>query len=638
MKLFDNIKKRKIVKEIKAVHNLYSPIDEVFFLKYDYDVISKLEEKDYSLSSIKLGELLDLISLVGKKLDNVDIFDFNFDLIKKILLTKDDYLYLDTLCLSYDIKQISEYISFYNVSEICDVSSDKLDDFFKFKEFKSSNSLNIPKLIKTYQDSVNYVKICSFLTENGLDENIFYNYYYKFNDLCSSFNFDKLSDDTKNNLLDYFYITFYNYFSIDLKTIEDLLNYDKFKQEAIDNFYALDTNDKSAFIFMVCNSNDYENVNSILRECCNLDKIYNMKHSSLLDKFEFNDNELEFIEVLSKLQKENSGLFRLYKKYRESGENFRNINLFDFRNKLRNVYANEISLSLTKLVNSDNKLVLPDTKYLGSKEYGVPLYEKEYGDFKFLVHSIVDGMTLNLSIYNEVNKEYKNFFDNPELWNDLSSEKGTNVLSTSIISSFGTSFINGDRTVIYGFDELDYKSVRNISSTDGATSHDTDGYEAYGGGREKMMYSDDLIESALSSDDGYNYNEVAFNRYDVDGIRKKPNFILCFDYVSEVSVKHAKYHQVPILVIKTKKYLEDFESRLLVSGAALANCDKNNLSEYYENLKKYLKEMLRYKRMPSVCSGKKIDISKVEINKIQEEIEELEKKIRANNLGKSNVK
>ena len=251
------------------------------------------------------------------------------------------------------------------------------------------------------------------------------------------------------------------------------------------------------------------------------------------------------------------------------------------------IYASEISSSLTKLND------LSGITYLGTEKYVVPTYEKESGKFKFLVHAIVND-TPNRAIANLMGN--KSLFKNPELWDKIPRENGTIALSTSIISSEGTPCIIANDIVYYGFDELDAKSIRNMNSTDAATSHEINGIDRYGG-REKMQFSDDLIEDSHSREGGFRHNEVAFSRYNNDGTVKKPRFILCFDTVNNESIKHADYHKIPILIIRTKKYLDDFEQRIIASKNNVINCDKNNIVEYYNALKNLLKEIQRYQSL-----------------------------------------
>jgi len=631
--LFDERKKKKLIKEINARRGFMGPLEEDFFAKYDFKVISKLTLQDYVLVSSQLNELLEIINLVGKKLNNVDIFSYDFLQIKKILSAKEDYLYLDFMCSKYDIKIVVEFISDYNIKKIKNVSFDNLDEFIKLNEFKKNNNVDIPKAINSYKEAVNYVNLRNLLLEIGFDEEALYNNYNKFKDMCINCNLDNLNEKNKGNLCEYFKIIFNSSLDIKINNDNDLIEYDFIKQKAIYNYFLSDPNNYIAFFYMLCNYDDCIDMIKIFSECYDLAKINSMGSDNLVTNFGFNNKETELNNLLAQLQNNSGNLTELYKYYRNSGKSFKDIDLFNFRNKLRNVYAHEISSSLTKIT-KDEKVVL-----INENDYGIPIYQKEEGDFKFIVHSIINDFGMNESIRNINDKNNMHHYTNPELWDSMSREKGTNALSTSIISSEGTPFLQSElmsNIVIYGFDELDSNSVRNISYTDGATSHSINGFDAYGGGRETMMFSDDLIENALSSSHNYTYNEVAFNRYNSDGTRKKPNFILCFDNVNEASIKHAQYHQVPILIIQTKKYIEDFENRLNKSKEKLAACDKSNIYEYNKCLKEYLKELLRYSRMPSNSNDKKIKVDLNHINEIQLEIDNLEKMIRTNSYSDVN--
>lgn len=50
------------------------------------------------------------------------------------------------------------------------------------------------------------------------------------------------------------------------------------------------------------------------------------------------------------------------------------------------------------------------------------------------------------------------------------------------------------------------------------------------------------------------YNEIAIRRKRLNGTRIIPTAILCYDEINDISIKHAEYFNIPIVVIKTKTY------------------------------------------------------------------------------------
>jgi len=467
MGLFDNRKKKKIINTIQLNNNSLEKIDDDFFNEYDYKVISKLEPNDYRLPIIYLRRLLDTIAIVGKKLNNIDVCQENFLVLQNMLKTKEDYLYLDSFCSKYNQNEIVNYIDENNPLSITDITVEKLDDFLKLKEFKKqklTQNQYVPDIIKTYKDAINYEKINSYLSENGNFVNYFYKNFDWVNELCTSINFDELTQEQKNNLIDYFSLRTSTSIKIEINNYEDLLNYRTIKQEKLDETFNLDP--KIALYYTIFKTENIYDIINTMQKCPKLSEINNIAPETLTNQFGFNPSEIEIVKILSTIQtKDKLKLSELYERYRNS-ENYIEVNTFEFQNKIRNIYGAEIATSLTKTTD-DKKL-----KSLGSEKYGIPIYEKEDGEFKFLIHGIKKSLKLNIRIGSAI--QDKTYFNNPELWDTLPKELGTNTLSTSIISSNGLTCFNSTNqdAVFYGFDECESSSIRNISVSDGATNDD----------------------------------------------------------------------------------------------------------------------------------------------------------------------
>ena len=649
---------KKIIKQINKSRD--DELDEAFFEDYDYQTLSMLTISDYQLESEILKKVLDIIKLIGYRLNCMDelipyLLYSSVYFITSLLKTKEDYIYLENLFQKYNIALIEEYSIENNVSNINEITIESLDKYFEEKERYEKELPEIekilnyvaeryrPKQIRNVKEAINYCYLHKFLLENGVNLDSFVRKYDEFHNLVQDFNINHYLSPAdiklKNNLLEYvslkLNIPYFESFSIN--NTEELSKYDTLKKNYLDSQYINDNNNITWLEYLIVSPSQIIDLQYIKDKCNNLSKIANFDESLLIREYGFNKLELLFIKLFSLKEKfGNDWISMVYKYCSDNNINFKKIDFEHFINQLRVVYGKEISDSLTKLNSQGESQKSCEAIYKGDSEYGVPLYEKENGHFQLLVHSIFNMPINNIYLNSKVYEKYgepRRYFDTPELWNIMNREEGTTALSTSLICETECSFMGSldiANCVLYGYDELNPSSIRNMSSQDAATPHDINGADLFGGTREEMIFPDELIKKTTN-----NYNEVAFNAYMDSDKRKKPNFILCFDTINNESVAHAKYHQVPILLIKTKKFIEDLEK--LINGYQHAiqfyrNRDSDyDLEHYYSCLDDLETYMYHYRLYPDKLGSKTMNITEDMIREVSKEKQEVFNRLKEKN-------
>lgn len=132
---------------------------------------------------------------------------------------------------------------------------------------------------------------------------------------------------------------------------------------------------------------------------------------------------------------------------------------------------------------------------------------------------------------------------------DLSG--GSDIISSTLINdrSIGT-YTGYLPELAYAFIGVSPDDVLSLSPRDGALSPEEDEItELFPYGRPENP--DMFISDTLRSQD--KYNEVAIRRK-TGGIKRLPNAIICYDEINDLSIKHAEYFNIPIIVINTRTY------------------------------------------------------------------------------------
>ncbi len=128
---------------------------------------------------------------------------------------------------------------------------------------------------------------------------------------------------------------------------------------------------------------------------------------------------------------------------------------------------------------------------------------------------------------------------------------GSEVISTSMIDQrFIETFVGNNPDIMYVFGDIENDDILSLSFEDGIYPPQIDETRPlfY---TSSPMGPDELMRKSIINRD---YNEITIRRKKKDGTRVLPKAILCFDTINDVSIKHAEYFDIPIIVINTKTY------------------------------------------------------------------------------------
>ena len=126
-------------------------------------------------------------------------------------------------------------------------------------------------------------------------------------------------------------------------------------------------------------------------------------------------------------------------------------------------------------------------------------------------------------------------------------------------NTISTSYWNSERNIgghvpgdlIYGFESVRADSIISIHDGDGMTGN------MQGDGETELGDPDEIRHLETPSTNNASYNEVLLRRYSENGMPKKPDYIIVEDgRITEESLRHAKYFDIPILNIERLAYAE----------------------------------------------------------------------------------
>lgn len=183
-----------------------------------------------------------------------------------------------------------------------------------------------------------------------------------------------------------------------------------------------------------------------------------------------------------------------------------------------------------------NKIENQKSKSL-SQIYNVPIYEFNGEPFYLLIHNTskpinTDGYYLH------------------ELFHENKKNDG---ISLSLISNEKMNYYNDyQKSIIFGFKEIDIKQIVHL--------YNSDSYSFYK--YEDNRVSNRITKLYLPTDlikDTYGYNEIVYqektkNTQFLNIKELTPDYLVCFDYVSDSEAKIAKYYNIPIIKINKNKY------------------------------------------------------------------------------------
>lgn len=278
----------------------------------------------------------------------------------------------------------------------------------------------------------------------------------------------------------------------------------------------------------------------------------------LIDRF-FKDIPIDFLKNLNIMIEYNDSLIDkvideerivLYKKildfeelsfeerkklYKECQKYGNLVDLFydDYRKCRDNTYTNLISSAINP-ENMSKQLSLEK-----SQKYGVPIYELTGEKFYAFVH--ITGVEKN----------------NPNLSPDVWKERLHDGLSLSFIGSNNLTTYGSPREAIsFGFSNLDYKRFVHLRNSDSFSNYNSmhDEHTDY---IQKLYTPSNLIKETKG------YNEIVYQEKSrkIELNKLMPDYVICYDEVTEGDIKVAKYYNLPIVLIDTRQY--KFNNRFL---------------------------------------------------------------------------
>lgn len=207
-------------------------------------------------------------------------------------------------------------------------------------------------------------------------------------------------------------------------------------------------------------------------------------------------------------------------------ENLAELFYDDYRKCRDNTYNNLIDLAINPK-KMYNLLSIEKTK-----KYGVPIYELNGENFYAFVH-ITGPYKYNPNFYVEAWKE--GLYDSVSL----------SFIGNNNITTFG----DPKESIAFGFSKLDYKRIIHLRNSDSFSNYNSmdDCFSDY---IQKMYTPANLIKETRG------YNEIVYQEKSrnikLDTI--VPDYVMCYDEVTDSDINVAKYYNLPIVLINTKKY------------------------------------------------------------------------------------
>lgn len=536
----------------------------------NYNYISDDDMVDRILKDKRKNDKLNAILTSCKNIEN---FIKNERILKEIcspfLIDYIDYVDLNSarIIMDYLIKNnLEEYFSFFNENIKIELLKDKtilkkILNSSKLKNIIKSSTNNVFEILAQYEKAQNIILNYDFYTILSFVTNKIY--------FPANITSNKKFQETILNIED---ITTYRFFMDQLEQNNSLAAYeiDKIKEKIYDkevekysdglflitkkivnlydkkeNYSLLLTDDMKKYIIkeMINNS---KNMHDVFYKYDTL-KMRNI----LIDRY-FKDIPLNFLKNLNVMIQYNDSLnnkildekrTKIYKKIL----NFENLNyderkelyyvcakyenlaeLFydDYRKCRDNTYNNLIDLAINPK-KMYNLLSIEKTK-----KYGVPIYELNGENFYAFVH-ITGPYKYNPNFYVEAWKE--GLYDSVSL----------SFIGNNNITTFG----EPKESIAFGFSKLDYKRIIHLRNSDSFSNYNSmdDCFSDY---IQKMYTPANLIKETRG------YNEIVYQEKSrnikLDTI--VPDYVMCYDEVTDIDINVAKYYNLPIVLINTKKY------------------------------------------------------------------------------------
>lgn len=536
----------------------------------NYNYISDDDMVDRILKDKRKNDKLNAILTSCKNIEN---FIKNERILKEIcspfLINYIDYVDLNSarIIMDYLIKNnLEEYFSFFNENIKVELLKDKtilkkILNSSKLKNIIKSSTNNVFEILAQYEKAQNIILNYDFYTILSFVTNKIY--------FPANITSNKKFQETILNIED---ITTYRFFMDQLEQNNSLAAYeiDKIKEKIYDkevekysdglflitkkivnlydkkeNYSLLLTDNMKKYIIKEMMNNS-KNMHDVFYKYDTL-KMRNI----LIDRY-FKDIPLNFLKNLNVMIQYNDSLnnkildekrTNIYKKIL----NFENLNyderkelyyacakyenlaeLFydDYRKCRDNTYNNLIDLAINPK-KMYNLLSIEKTK-----KYGVPIYELNGENFYAFVH-ITGPYKYNPNFYVEAWKE--GLYDSVSL----------SFIGNNNITTFG----DPKESIAFGFSKLDYKRIIHLRNSDSFSNYNSmdDCFSDY---IQKMYTPANLIKETRG------YNEIVYQEKSrnikLDTI--VPDYVMCYDEVTDIDINVAKYYNLPIVLINTKKY------------------------------------------------------------------------------------
>ena len=274
------------------------------------------------------------------------------------------------------------------------------------------------------------------------------------------------------------------------------------------------------------------------------------------------DNLKRYIEI----QKNDCFDKKLYDSF-DTNENYVTQFYDDFQKSKEYAYQmlKESIVDIYKIESQKNKSL--------SQIYNVPIYEFNGEPFYLLIHNTskpIDTDEYHLQ----------------ELFHENKKNDG---ISLSLISNEKMNYYNDyKKSIIFGFKKFDIKQIVHLYNSDSYS------FYKYGDNRvsnriTKLYLPTDLIKDTC----GYNeivYQEKTKNTKFLNIKELTPDYLVCFDYVSDSEAKIAKYYNIPIIKINKDKYNIDQNN---IKNKSINALIKDGDSESYIDSYFKLKNKLR---------------------------------------------
>jgi len=552
----DNFKKL-----INLLNQIYS-IEDVEMIVTEIDTEWYENPRTYKIE--KLVESLKNYIMYAKKYDNVeilrtlkineyilDVYLYSSDIQKHVLKLCFEKYYINPfkirtqdlkeIFMAFDNKDIMEEIYYM-------VRNNNLDflDFIMNELPKCNINLNINSILKLREEVNDNLYSDECRSALGNDDFIKLLKYYFYTNGQDKKILDNLLNEKNYNLIkDFLYLsserkfvnnigeTEYNKELIELKRIDNniIIN-------ILFNFVGVKEYIKFEYLFQL---------KRIIPDIYN--ELYN-EHKELIDILAplYSDS---FFNLDKETKRNVYNYFKLATK--EKRENI--INTFiEINKKLISCYKKYYSSSINKatdIINKAEDKVLTDSH---GNSHNLRVYELNNNEnFNFLITVMHHSVRRNgPNMYGR--PQHLHTIENPSYF-DSNPHNGSEIISTSLINHMCiNTFVGPYADVMYIFGEIESEDIVGISVKDGRYPPKID--DKRGLFEYRPVSIDDITRSNILNRD---YNEIAIKRKRDNGNKVRPSAILCYDTINDISIKHAEYFNIPIIVINTKTYSTGIE-------------------------------------------------------------------------------